>query len=222
MKKKHIRVKPVHITLLIKLLFHGAKSKIKGTLTANKSRDNNDFGKGFYAGENYEQSISFISSFDKPSVYFLDLNENGLTFKKFNVNQEWMMTIAYFRGALDEYKSHPKIKNLINNLNNYDYIIAPIADNRMYQIINSFIEGEITDVQCKHCLSATNLGFQYVFLSEKSLKNLKIVERCYVSSYEKEYFRNLRLADVKVGNDKVKIARMQYRGQGRYIDEILK
>ena len=28
------------------------------------------------------------------------------------VNQEWMMTIAYYRGALDEYKNHPVIKKL--------------------------------------------------------------------------------------------------------------
>jgi len=31
----------------------------------------------------------------------------------------------------------------------------------MFEIIDSFIEGEITDVQCQHCLSATNLGKQY-------------------------------------------------------------
>ena len=32
--------------------------------------------------------------------------------KRYEVNQEWMMTIAYYRGALDEYKNHPVIKKL--------------------------------------------------------------------------------------------------------------
>ena len=63
------------------------------------------------------------------------------------------------------YKNHPTIKTLIEQSKDCDYIIAPIADNRMFQIINAFIDGEITDEQCKHCLAATNLGMQYIFIS---------------------------------------------------------
>ena len=40
-------------------------------------------------------------------------------------------------GALDEYKEHPTIKMLAEQSRDCDYIIAPIADNRMFQIINS-------------------------------------------------------------------------------------
>ena len=72
------------------------------------------------------------------------------------------MTIAYYRGILDEYKDHPAVKALIEQSRNCDYIIAPIADNRMFQIINSFIAGDLTDEQCKHCLAATN-GQNYLF-----------------------------------------------------------
>lgn len=50
-----------------------------------------------------------------------------------------MMTIAYYRGVLDEYRDHPTVKALIEKSRDCDYIIAPIADNRMFQIINSFI-----------------------------------------------------------------------------------
>ena len=204
-----------------KLLFHGAKSEIEGKLDVHRSRSNNDFGNGFYTGEHYDQAISFVSGFEKSCVYFLDFQEKGLNCKKYEVNQEWMMTIAYYRGALDEYKDHPMIRKLVEQSKACDFIIAPIADNRMFQIINSFILGEITDEQCKHCLAATNLGYQYVFVSEKSIKNVKIIERCYISANEKEYYKNIRSADAKMGDDKVKLARIQYRGKGRYIDEIL-
>ncbi len=204
-----------------KLLFHGAKSTIDGTLDVHKGRLNNDFGQGFYAGESYDQAILYVSGFDKSCVYFLDFKDENLKCKKYGVNQDWMMTIAYYRGALDVYKEHPVVKNLVERSRDCDYIIAPIADNRMFQIINSFIGGEITDEQCKHCLAATNLGDQYVFISEKSIKNIKIVERCYISANEKEYYKNIRNSDVKLGDDKVKLARVRYRGKGRYIDEIL-
>ncbi len=204
-----------------KLLYHGAKSKVVGELSVHIGRENNDFGQGFYAGESYEQAISFVSGFEKPSVYFMDFDEENLKCKKYEVNQEWMMTIAYYRGVLDEYREHPIIKNLVKESRSCDYIIAPIADNRMFQIINSFIDGEITDEQCKHCLAATHLGFQYVFISDKSIKQLKLIERCYISDNEKEYYKNIRTEDTKLGDDKVKLAKRQYRGKGKYIDEIL-
>lgn len=204
-----------------KLLFHGAKSKIEGDLDVHKSRSNNDFGKGFYTGESYDQAISFISGFDKSCVYFLDFEDKGLKCKKYEVNQEWMMTIAYYRGALEEYKAHPMVRKWVEQSRHCDYIIAPIADNRMFQIINSFILGEITYEQCRHCLAATNLGYQYVFVSEQSVNHIKLIERCYISVNEKEYYKNIRCSDSKLGDDKVKLARIQYRGKGRYIDEIL-
>ena len=91
----------------------------------------------------------------------------------------------------------------------------------MFQIINSFIEGELTDEQCKHCLAATNLGMQYIFVSEKAVSQAKLIERCYISQNEREYYKHIRLEESKLGANKVKLARKQYRGKGRYIDEIL-
>lgn len=204
-----------------KLLFHGAKSKIDGEIDIHRGRHNNDFGQGFYAGESYEQAISFVSGFENSSVYYICFNDDDLTYKRYEVNQEWMMTIAYYRGALDEYKNHPVVKKIIEQSRACDYIIAPIADNRIFQIINSFIEGELTDEQCKHCLAATNLGMQYIFVSEKAVSQAKLIERCYISHNEREYYKNIRLEESKLGANKVKLARKQYRGKGQYIDEIL-
>lgn len=137
------------------------------------------------------------------------------------MNRDWMLTIAYYRGTLGEYANHHVIKSLVEQSRDCDYIIAPIADNRMFHIINSFISGDITDEQCKHCLAATNLGMQYIFVSDKSVSQLELLERCYVSGNEKKHYKNLRADESKLGDDKVKLAKKQYRGQGLYIDEIL-
>jgi len=204
-----------------KLLFHGAKSEIDGDIDVRHGRRSNDFGQGFYTGESYEQAISFVSGFDNSSVYYLSFDDKNLKCKRYEVNQEWMMTIAYYRGTLDEYKDHPIIQKLVKKSRDCDYIIAPIADNRMFQIINSFIAGELTDEQCKHCLAATNLGMQYIFISEKAVSQIELLERCYISDSEREYYKNIRLEESKLGDDKVKLAKRQYRGKGRYIDEIL-
>lgn len=204
-----------------KLLFHGSKGEIKGNIDVNFGRGNNDFGQGFYTGESYEQAVSFISTYDDPSVYFMSFDDSDLKCKRYSVDREWMMTIAYYRETLDKYENHPLIKKIIKESRDCDYIIAPIADNKMFETINEFIEGNLTDEQCKHCLAATNLGMQYVFLTEKAASKLKIVERCYVCNKEREYYKKLKEDYRKLGNDKVKLAKAQYRGVGKYIDEVL-
>ena len=204
------------------LLFYGAKSTIIGNIDINNGRKNNDFGQGFYCGESYEQSASFVENFENSSVYYFAFDTSELRCLKYEVNREWMLTIAYFRGTLDKYKDSSVIRKLILKLENIDYVIAPIADNKMFRIIDSFINGEITDEQCKHCLATTNLGYQYVLLNEKAISKLKMLECCYLSNEERKHYRNLKYEDNKISEDKVKLARIQYRGKGLYIDEILK
>ena len=205
-----------------KLLLHGSKGNISGSISVNAGRSNNDFGQGFYTGESYEQAASFISGFDNSSIYFLDFDDSDLKCRRYEVDQDWMMTVAYYRGAIRQYEEHPTIRKLVKRSRECDYIVAPIADNRMFQIIDAFMFGEITDEQCKHCLAATNLGYQYIFINDKAVSRVKILEHCFVSQEEKEYYNKKKDEDMRFGDNKVRMARIKYRGQGRYIDEILK
>ena len=108
---------------------------------------------------------------------------------------------------------------------NFDYEAAiDKAKNkvRIEKILQQIIDGEITDVQCQHCLSATNLGNQYVFVTDKALSQLQILRHCYLASDEKSYYLSYKQEESRVGNDKVKVARKKYRGKGEYIEDILK
>ena len=203
------------------LLTHASKNGIEGNISIDKSRSNNDFGKGFYCGDSYEKSVSFVCRFPDSSIYLIDFDPSNLKGIKFEVNTEWMLAIAYFRGRLENYKNSNLLQKIITPISQADYIIAPIADNRMFQIIDTFIDGEITDEQCKHCLAATNLGMQYVFISDKSIEHIVILEHCFVSTSEKEYYKKQQIEFQKLGSDKSKLARIQYRGKGKYIEEIL-
>lgn len=204
------------------LLFHGAKTRIEGGLRLDCGKRKNDFGAGFYCGESLEQSAMFVSTFPSSSLYMLKFNSIGLNCKEFAVNREWMLMIAYFRERLGDYADSEMIAALQRELVGVDYIVAPIADNRMFEIIDQFIDGEITDVQCQHCLSATNLGNQYVFISERGLKQVEILERCYLTAAEKESYLVSRQESYEINKDKVRVARKQYRAQGNYIEDILK
>lgn len=203
------------------LLFHGAKTKIDGDISLNYNKKINDFGNGFYCGESLEQSAMFVATHKNSSLYMLKFKPSNLKFKKFSVDREWMLTIAYFRGRLEEYRNTEIVRKIAKTIEGVDYIVAPIADNRMFEIIDNFIDGEITDVQCQHCLSATNLGMQYVFVSKKALANITLLERCYLTESEKEAYLNSRQENFRMNMDKVKLARKQYRNQGEYIEDIM-
>ena len=155
-----------------KLLFHGSKAGIEGDVDISKSRANSDFGHGFYTGESLSQSLAFVKAYESSSVYLFEFDPMGLSHKRFGVDDEWMLAIAYFRGRLSSYSSSPVIRKIVSDVDSADYLIAPIADNSMFQIIDSFIAGELTDEQCRHCLSATNLGNQYVMKSDRATNHL--------------------------------------------------
>lgn len=204
------------------LLFHGAKTYIDGKVRLDCNKKINDFGNGFYCGESLEQSAMFVAGKKESSLYFVKFKLGNLKCKQFKVDREWMLTVAYFRGKLKGYEDSKIYKHIAKILDGVDYVIAPIANNRMFEIIDSFIEGEITDVQCQHCLSATDLGNQYVFISEKALQQVELLEHSYLCDAEKEAYLNSKQDSYKMNMDKVKLARKQYRNQGEYIEDILK
>jgi len=203
------------------VLFHGSKTGIEGNIDLNKTKINNDFGQGFYCGETFEQAAMFVSSYSTSSIYIIKFKSKNLKVLKFDVDTKWMFAIAYYRGRLDEYKDSKVIKEIDKEVKDADYIIAPIADNKMFSIISNFIDGEITDEQCRHSLSATDLGYQYIFISNKAIDNLGILSNCYITEKEKEDYLKSRETSIKLGNDKVKAARIKYARIGKYIDDIM-
>ena len=170
------------------ILFHGAKTCIDGALSIERSKSTNDFGRGFYCGESMEQSAMFVSNYPESSLYIVEFDRRNLQGIQLKVDREWMLMIAYFRNRLSGYENHPIIRNILKKLEGVDYIVAPIADNRMFEIIDSFIDGEITDIQCRHCLSATNLGNQYVFVTQRALDQAAILRHCYLAQVEKKFY----------------------------------
>lgn len=204
------------------LLFHGSKTSINFPIDLKFSKSNNDFGKGFYLGESFIQAGMYISNSTSTNIYSFCLSLNDLKTYKFNVDKEWMIAIAYFRGWLNDFKDSKVILNIMKKIKDVDVIVAPIADNRMFDIIKEFINGEITDLQCQHALAATDLGMQYVLKTEKAINQLEFIKLNYLSGLEKEEYIKTRFEINQNGLNKVKVARIRYRGKGIYVDEVLK
>ena len=95
------------------VLFHGSKNGLK-EVTVSGSRENCDFGKGFYLGETYNQAIAFVCENEKASVYSFRYSLEDLKIKHFKCSLEWMLAICYFRGTLGEYAESGKVKKVVS------------------------------------------------------------------------------------------------------------
>ena len=202
------------------ILFHGSKSGLQ-EIKYDGSRKNCDFGEGFYLGETYDNAACFVCENDNSSIYSFELILSGLNVVEFGCSLEWMLAICYYRGTIKEYNDSKMIKQIIEKVENSDVIIAPIADNRMFYIMSLFANGDINSEVAVHSLSASFMGKQFVLKTNKSLNNLKVIEKYYLCQQEKDSyieFLNNRANEIET---KIKMAKREYRN-GLYIEELLK
>lgn len=202
------------------ILFHGSKNGLSN-IDLISVRDNCDFGKGFYLGETYHNSASFVFNFKDSSIYSFSLDISSLKIKKLDFSLEWMIAICYFRKTISFYENNEKIKEIIDDLNNYDLIIAPIADNKMFHIMNEFAKGKINIDVAMHSLRAFSLGNQYVLKSEKAIKLLKPIEKYYLSIPERNYLKQSELERGNLIDTKLKMSMKEYQN-GKFIEDLFK
>ena len=204
------------------ILFHGSKDEIIGDLSLDYSRSHVDFGPGFYVGDNYQQSLDFVCQTKNGSIYVLDVKYKDLKVVELDLSLEWMLLIAINRGKLEKYNNSSLYKQIIKKYSEFDVIIAPIADNRMFTTIEDFAQSAITSEQAIHALKDLSLGKQIVFKSQKALRNIFVLERLFVSKAEKEIAKKEKIQKILDSDNYINNAYEKYIRQGQYIGEIFK
>ena len=181
---------------------------------------NRNFGNGVYLCEEYNNALSYTSSYNDCSINAYRLNNiQDLNTVRFNIDLEWMLAICYCRGTIKQYENHPILMSIKNKINTADIIIAPIADNKMFSIISSFAQMDINEDVALHSLSASSLGLQYVIKTQKAMERLECIEKYYICNNEKEEAKketDKRSLEIET---KLKLAKMKYKN-GLFIEEI--
>lgn len=154
------------------ILYHGSKNGIKGAINPHMSRDNCDFGRGFYTGELPTQPMGLIAGWQNHVFYELDCNPDGLKIKEFGDDYDesidWAMYIGYNRNK-SLYEKYPLFCEKYESYNaDYDLIIGPIANDKMFQLLERFFMGDLCDKALIAGLTQIKLGNQYVFKTERS------------------------------------------------------
>lgn len=202
------------------IFYHGSKNGIVGDI-APISREECDFGRGFYMGTTTLQPLTLVCAEDKPKFYTVEFDLSGLKVLDVEIGIDWAMMIAYHRKQMERVKGTPIYEKYAHFADGYDVIVGYIANDRMYTELARFFNGTITDVALLGCLSVLNLGKQYVAITQKACDQIKIVEE-----RELHLLERLALQDKSVIRRDEGIARAdevvkKYRREGQFFDEIL-
>lgn len=203
------------------LLFHGAKETL-GEISPKGSREECDFGFGFYLGQYYSSAVDFVAYKPGSSIYAFALNPDGLKAKTYECDLPWMLLICAHRGYLKQYENHPRLKELLQEEAEQDLIIAPIADNKMFQILREFGIGEISASMAMHALSASSLGKQYVLKTSSAVSRLTLLDRLYLSEPEREAQKQDSVERSLLIDSKLKLAKRTFRNASDYIEDLFK
>ena len=203
------------------VLYHGSKKGIVGDI-APISREECDFGSGFYMGTNTLQPLTLVCNEDKPKFYTVELDMTGLKVLSVEISMDWAMLIAYYRKEMESAKGTPIYEKYAHMADGYDVIIGYIANDRMYTELSRFFNKTLTDVALINCLSALDLGKQYVAISEKACKQIKILKEESLSQLELLLLKDMSAERRKEGIALAEEIEVKYRREGKFFDEILK
>ena len=202
------------------VLYHGSKKGIVGDI-APISRNECDFGSGFYMGTNTLQPLTLVCNEDKPKFYTVELDLAGLKVLTVEIGMDWAMLIAYYRKEMESAKGTAIYEKYAHMADGYDVIIGYIANDRMYTELSRFFNRTLTDVALINCLSALDLGKQYVAISERACKQIKILKEEPLSQLELSLLKDMSAERRKEGIALAEEIEVKYRREGKFFDEIL-
>lgn len=202
-------------------LYHGSKSVLVGDI-APVSRKYCDFGKGFYMGTERTQPLTLICNYPDAKLYTVKVNLSGLKILDIEVGIDWALLVAYNRGKMDSVKNTAIYHRIAEMADGCDMLIGFIANDRMFVVLDRFFRGEITDEALIHSLSALKLGKQYVALTQKACKQIKVIKEESLTDADREILKVESEDNRSKGIALAEEICRQYRREGRFFDEILK
>lgn len=202
------------------IFYHGSKRGLEGSI-APISREECDFGRGFYMGTSTLQPLTLICAEDKPKFYTVALDLSDLNVLEVGIDIDWAMMIAYNRKQMERVAGTPIYDKYQHFADGYDVVAGYIANDRMYTELARFFNGTITDTALLKCLAVLDLGKQYVAVSQKACDRITVLQ-----AYDLHLLERLALQDKSIQRRNKGIALAdeavkKFRREGRFFDEIL-
>ena len=155
-------------------LYHGSNIRIE-QIDLEKSKPNKDFGKGFYLSENETQAME-MASFKSMQLG----GEPGVTEFEFDekVMNSAHLRIRIFNDYSEEWADFVFANREGNDVEQYDIVYGPIADDKIGLQIRKLKDGAIDRKEFLTRLKyIKGVTFQFYFGSEAAIKCLKKYDR---------------------------------------------
>lgn len=142
-------------------LYHSSNTAVHQPDTAH-SRDNLDFGKGFYLTTILDQAVSYALRFQRRNQqawlnsYEFEFNPTDWKIRIFDAyDREWLDFISKCRAGEDD--------------TDYDMEIGGIANDKVIRTLDRYFEGELTAEQALGILKFEKPNIQYCIRSQAML-----------------------------------------------------
>jgi transcriptional regulator with XRE-family HTH domain len=208
------------------ILYHASRSGIEGAIRPI-SREECDFGRGFYMGTQVHQPLTLIFSslrtlVENAKMYTVELDLRGLKIIDVPVGMDWILLIAYSRGIMKKYAVSKIYEKYRKMLDGYDVAVGKIADDKIFDSLEDFFEGHISIEGVIDCLSVLPLGEQYAALTEKACKHISILEERSFSELERLCIHTVSEQNRDNGIDMTEKILERHRRGGLFIETLLK
>lgn len=148
------------------ILYHGSYLEVvKPDL--EHSRENIDFGKGFYTTPIYEQAVKWCGRFKKRG-------KNSIVSRyQFDMGKKDQWKILEFGSYSEEWLEFIIQCRLGKDTTDYDIVIGGVANDKVFNTVELFFDGLIDKKEAIKRLKYEKTNLQICFRSEKVLENLR-------------------------------------------------
>lgn len=203
------------------IVYHGSDEIIRSP-QHNGGRKFSDFGLGFHITTNIEMAKSWASRRRGKPAYINKymLETEGLRSLTFDLDLHWLLFIAFNRGLIVNEEIKIILDNKYKDIDRYDVIIGPTADDRMFDTLNLFFNNSITLDHCLKALNSMDLDIQYNIRSIEGIRNMSFTTSIELDDIEKEYYANEVKEKKNMMNKKMIFIRRKYGKTGKFFDEL--
>lgn len=175
------------------IVYHGSSIEVKNP-DISIGRTDIDFGQGFYVTKDKRMAEKWAAGKAMSINNMYELNFDGLNVITLGLTQQWLDFIAYNRGYSEQ----------SFDISDVDVIIGPTADDKMFNTISSYLEGDLSAEKAIKYLNIVGYSNQIVLKTERAVDNISFIKSLEIKGLQKELLRNQILYDRKVATQGLK------------------
>ncbi len=175
------------------IVYHGSFIEVKNP-DILIGRTDIDFGQGFYVTKDKRMAEKWAAGKTTSINNMYELNLNGLNVITLGLTRQWLDFIAYNRGYSDQ----------SFDISDVDVIIGPTADDKMFNTISSYLEGDLSAEKAIKYLNIVGYSNQIALKTERAINNISFIKSMEIKGLQKDLLRNQILYDRKVATQGLK------------------